>query len=200
MVTPSLPQFDSQHTLATRKNFNRVWLVYGLLGLTLALVLPDKSASYPQTIFEIASGFVTQIPTASRLVELTKFPGAMTVWWFVMWIILPLAAWKAGLQHERTNCKPFFLSVWNKSSWLMSIALVIVPLTFYYFLIFGATNFVPKYDGGHGRAGVSLIVSSRVGLGFIGSMLMVCAGMIVGWLGTYAVGIYDVLTSKGINK
>jgi hypothetical protein len=198
MTPPPLPQFDSQRVAVTRKKFNLVWLFYGILGLALALVLPDTSASYPQIIFAIASGFVDKIPTANRLVELTQFPGAMTVWWFLMWLALPLAVWKAGLQHERTNCKSFFLSAWNKSAWLTPVALVIVPLAIYFLLIFGVANFVPKYDGSHGRAGVSLIVDSRFGLGFIGSMLMACAGALVGWLAAHAVGIYDIL--KGINK
>lgn len=200
VIPPLLPEFDSQYSAVTRKGFNRVWLLYGVLGLVLALALPDKSASYPQSFFALANGFVAQIPTATRLVELTQFSGAMTVWWFFMWLVWPLAVWKAGLQHERANCKLFFLSVWKKSALLTPFALIIAPLIFYYFLIFGVANFTPKYDGSYGRAGVSLIVDSRYGLAFIGTLLMVCGGMIVGWLAAHAIGIYDALTSKGINK
>ena len=177
----------------TRSSYTQVWWVYFIFGLFLALLLPSAISNYPIWINGIAVGVANFIPSSRRLVELSAFPGASAVWWALMWMSLPVAILVAGTYKERADCKKFFLNHWRKSSSMLVLGLVILPSMFFYLLVFGMSDHTINSSKTTGKLGIDFLVTSKFGLGLIGSFLMTSTGMLMGVIASHLSGAYDYL-------
>ena len=157
---------------AAQARWNKVfygYLPYIGIGFLLALTIPDEGATSPlmRSLIESVGDVV---PSIDRLAKLSPFPGMTRTFGALMWLIYPAFTVWGLLRAPRI---PHLLMTWPRllfgvpaAAACMVVLLILVP-----FFFPGTAGDRLGYLQGRGAAGLTFIVTSRVGHGTLGSLM-----------------------------
>jgi hypothetical protein len=164
---PSVAEFE-----AAQARWNKVfygYLPYIGIGFLLAFTIPDEGATSP-LMRSLVESVADVVPSIDRLAKLSPFPEMTRTFGALMWLIYPAFTVWGLLCAPRL---PHLLMTWPRllftvpaAAACMVVLLILVP----FFFPWTAGERL-GYLQGRGVAGLTFIVTSRIGHGALGSLI-----------------------------
>jgi hypothetical protein len=160
------------HTEVQRRNgvvIRNALGFYFVLGCTIALLVPEDVISAVPSLGSLSRLFDYVIPGIPRLAYVSAFPEVMRVFLVVMWILVPVAAYRVG-RAWIWNARTFRLKRFDQ--WFVVGFLWLFAL-FSFLFLFVFFNVDPgslESGGGRGNLFVRSLTQHRVGLAIFGSL------------------------------
>jgi hypothetical protein len=157
---------------AAQARWNKVfygYLPYVGMGFLLALTIPNEGATSP-LMRSLVESVADVVPSIDRLARLSPFPEMTRTFGALMWLIYPAFTVWGLLRAPRL---PHLLMTWPRLIFIVpaAVACMVVLLILVPFFFPGTAGERLGYLHGRGAAGLTFIVTSRIGHGTLGSLM-----------------------------
>jgi hypothetical protein len=160
------------HTEVQRRNgvvIRNALGFYFVVGCAIALLVPQDLVYVAPSVGSLSRLFDYVIPGIPRLASLSSFPEVMRIFLVVMWILVPIAAYRVGRAWV-WNPRTFRLKRFDQ--WFL-VGFVWFFALFSFFFLFVFFDVDPKSlesGGGRGNLFVRSLTQHRTGLAIFGSL------------------------------
>ena len=142
---------------------------YFVLGSAIAILVPEGFVDTLPTLGSLTRLFDHVIPGIPRLARLSPFPEVMRVFLIVMWILVPIAAYRVG---RAWNWNPRTFELKRSDQWfIVGFLWLFASFSFaFLFMFFDVDPISLESAGGRGNVFVRLLTQYRVSLAIFGSL------------------------------
>jgi hypothetical protein len=157
----------------TQKKWNSAlqWSVpYVILGFLLALLLKEDVLSSNPTLSVVIEWISRKIPSIDRISQVSVYPEVAKTFGAVMWVTQPVLTAVMIAKSPPMPIRKVGLSWLFIGYPLFNLVLIVVGVVIPFYFVDVSMNDL-SLENGRGKAGLTVIVGSRFGMGTLGSLV-----------------------------